>query len=402
MVAKIMVMGGVLVIVLIGAIFVGPTFFKKTTPPDQIVNGGLPLVGQNGFSLPAGKKGGVFPETTFLNQPPPSKIEPGKNNAQNFSSPLPDFSLNNFPGTITNPLPTNIGNQSSPATTPNPMFLPTPKERLELPLVPTSELAVDATGAKDFSTYMDQVILLSQNITFSHERFFSVSKEAGGTMLFAEDLIDKALKENNFPKYKNSFAIMKEFSDYKISTIKGIKVTGEAIDINQKAMAFEKLKLELLGEAERLADNKITRSDFDSYYKKYNNTVFYYLEQSKGKYSGLAGKKNQGFWAGLADVFGLRKVAEAFLPLPFGGLISVTLVCPCNFGLSITVGPPVPGKFFISGFGSRIFPFFKPLPGSWILGDYSATPVPCLEPAPPICVPIDGSQGVVIIAGTSL
>ncbi|TSC82510.1 MAG: hypothetical protein G01um101420_343 [Parcubacteria group bacterium Gr01-1014_20] len=402
MVAKIIVMGGVFVVVLIGAIFVGPTFFKKTAPPDQATNGGLLPLDQNNFSLPAGKKGNSFPESTFLNQPAPSKTEPNKNNAQSFSSQFPDFSITNLPETISNPLPTNIGNQSSPATTPNPLFLPTPKERFELPQVLMSELVVDVTGAKDFSTYMDQVILLSQNITFSHERFYSVSKEAGETMLFAEDLIDKALRENNFSKYKNSFSIMKEFSDYKISTLKGVKVTGDAVDINQKAVAFEKLKLELLGEAEKLADNKITRSDFDSYYKKYNNTAFYYLEQFKGKYSGLARGKDRGFWGGLADVFGLRKIAEAFLPLPFGGLIGITIPCPCSFGLSITVSPPVPGKFFISAFGSRIFPFFKPFPASWILGDYAATPMVCLEPAFPVCIPIDFSQGMVIIAGTSL
>ncbi|MEK9173008.1 MAG: hypothetical protein AAB594_00345 [Patescibacteria group bacterium] len=402
MVAKIIVMGGVLAVFLIGAIFVGPTFFKKTTPPDQATSGGLPSPDKTNFSLPAGKKGNVFPESTFLNQPVPSKINPDKNISQNFSPQFPDFSATNFPETINNSLPTNVGGQSSPITTPNPVFLPTPKERFELPQVPPSELTVDTTGAKDFSTYMDQVILLSQNITFSHEKFYSVSKEAGETMLFAEDLVDKALKENNFSKYKNSFSIMREFSDYKINALKGVKVTSDAIDINQKAIAFEKLKLELIGEAEKLADNKITRSDFDSYYKKYNNTAFYHLEQFKGKYSGLAQKKDQGFWGALADVLGLRKIAEAFLPLPFGGLISVTIPCFCNFGLSLTVGPPVPGKFFISGFGSRIFPFFKPTPGSWILGDYSATPIPCLQPAFPVCVPADATQGVVIIAGTSL
>lgn len=401
------IIGAVLGVFVIGVIFVGPTFFKKAAPPDQAAGGKLPTPDQNNFSLPATKGGSGFPETVFENQPISSKLEAPKDNQQNFSPQFPDFSVNNFPRVINNSPPLGVDYQSPPVTTPNPVFLPTPKERFELPRVLASELAIDASGAKDFSTYMDQVISLSQNITFSYEKFYSVSKEAGETILFAEDLVDKALKENNFSKYKNSFSIMREFSDYKIGALKGIKVTSEAVDINQKAIAFERLKLELLGEAEKLADNKITRSDFDNYYKKYNNTAFYYLEQFRGKYSGLADKKERGFWGALADVFGLRKIAEAFLPLPFGGFIWVqTIPCFCSFGLSITVNQPPPlipvGKFYISAFGSRIFPFFKPFTGSWILGDYVATPMTCLEPAFPVCVPIDFSQGVVIIAGTSL
>lgn len=391
------------ILALVGLIFVVPLFLKKgASDLSQNEFGNLPTGETQNFSIAAGQRAKTFPENVFQNNSE-SKNQSFFEAVGKSSGPAtPQVPTNNFSESYSDFLINNFNFENSPITSQNPVYLPPTKERLELPTVLTSDLKVDETGAKNFAEYMDQVITLSQNITFPYEKFTAISAGTSETILFAEDLIDRAGKENNFSKYRTGLVTMKEFSEYKIGAIKEIKVTGEAIDFNQKAIAFEKLKIDLLEKAIDLADGKMKKEDFDDYYKKYNNTAFYYLEQFKGKYSGLANQRNSSFFETLADVFGLRKIAQAFLPLPFGGMISFTLPCPCSFGLSIAVGPPVPGKFFISAFGSRIYPFFKPTPGSWILGDYSLTPVPCLQVAFPVCVPSDFSQGVVIIAGTSL
>lgn len=271
---------------------------------------------------------------------------------------------------------------------------------LPLPAVDERELAVGEDGAKNFSEYMDQVIVRAQNISFPYQKFQAVAQEAGNFVLFAEEVAEEAISERNFLKYQNSFETMREFSEYKINELETIKTIGAGLEVNKNFIAMEKLKISLMDKALQTGKGELSQEEFSSFYKQYSETVTHHLNSLKNNYGTTL--KNHGFFAKISRALGLLEVADAFLPVPFGGLISVTIPCPCSFGASLTVGPPVGGKFFVSAFGSRIYPFFKLFPGSWILGDYASTPMTCLEPAVPVCVPIDYSQGLVMIAGTSL
>lgn len=278
-------------------------------------------------------------------------------------------------------------------------------EILALPAIAETELVIDTNGAGSFSEYMDKFVEKALNINFSYERFNSVSQTAEQTILTIEPLIQQALKENNFPKFREAFLVMKDFSEYKISSLKTIPVKSlsEAAALNQRAIGFEGLVITLAEKAVAVADNKISRTDFETYYAKHNNTALYHNQQLRQQYLSFFGEDiKNSFWLNLAELLGVRKVAEAFALLPFGGQVLVTVPCVCSFGLHIRVGPPVGGGFFISGFASRIFSYFSPFPPSWVVGNYTLTPVPCLQPVPFGCAPTPGadSQGVVFFIGT--
>ena len=58
---------------------------------------------------------------------------------------------------------------------------------------------------------------------------------------------------------------------------------------------------------------------------------------------------------------------------PFGG--TILSVFPCTSGLSIIIGPPVGGKFFLTA-GAIIYQFGQIRPGAWVLG-MAAGPATC-------------------------
>lgn len=276
------------------------------------------------------------------------------------------------------------------------------KKKIKLPEVLDSELTIAEGGASDFGTYMDVFIDKATNITFSYEKYDKILKNEAGIPLAPESLVEKAILDDDFSQIQESVAITKEFLEYKIGVMKGVAVKDAAVDINKLVIGFDKLTVELMDKAIEVYEGKLARANFVDYFAEYNNTAIFYNQELNQKY-GVASLfyEKKGVSVKLAELFGLGKVARAFLPLPFGGVIGTITPCVCSLGALITVGPPVGGTFFISFFYSRIFAFFKPLARSWILGDYTAVSLLCLQPGTP-CVSAGRAQGVVIIAGTSL
>lgn len=281
--------------------------------------------------------------------------------------------------------------------------LPTqPNYVLSLPTVTYKDLVIDQNGVSNFAAYLDQFMNLARNVTFPVEKYNSILKDENGITLSPERLVEKALKEKSFTQIGASIAITKEFEEYKIQKMKEIKVKDQGAVINATLIGFEKLVIEMLDKALLVEKGEITESDFDKYYQKYNESASYYFDQFLNSYGDIASRPKT-FLGKIADVFGMRKIARAIALLPFGGMITVTVPCTCSIGMTIVVGPPVGGKFFVSAFGSRILANFRPFSGSWIIGNYVPGTIPCLQISFPACVPQVGgeNQGPVAIAGTS-
>ncbi|GEM_PF-3634669 len=84
--------------------------------------------------------------------------------------------------------------------------------------------------------------------------------------------------------------------------------------------------------------------------------------------------------------------------LTFGGMISVAIPCTCSPGIGLIVGPPKGGIFLLSP-TSKLHANMKPIPGSWVLGDYSPGGI-CLQVGTP-CFPFPVVQGTIGKIGTS-
>ncbi len=278
-----------------------------------------------------------------------------------------------------------------------------PNYILPLPAVAQAELSIDSNGATNFPTYADQLVSLVMNPTFPVEKYNSILKDERGIPLSPERLIEKAIAEKNFSQIQNSLTITEELVQHKIEKFKEFKVRDQGATINAMVIGFEKLTLEMLGQAKKVALGELDQASFESYYQKYNQSVSYYYDRFASFYGGISSLEKETLWGKFADTLGLRKVAYAIGFLPFGGIISVTIPCICSLGMTIYVSPPVAGRFFISPFASRIFANFKPIPSSWILGNHAPAPVPCLQFVLVGCAPQPGgeNQGLVIIAGTS-
>lgn len=282
-------------------------------------------------------------------------------------------------------------------------FLPfseAPREILELPVPKEEELAVDTRGARNFDSYLDQFILKATNIGFPYQRYNLIAKDENGIVLSPERLVQKALQENDFSRLEESFAITKEFLIYKVNDLLQIKVTGDAISINKLVIGFDKLTIELMNQATAVARGKENLTNFESYYQKYNHTADYYAGEILKKQGGVALRKSGNLLARIIDDLGLREIAYAATK-PFGGKISMVVLCGCELGLMVHVGDPVGGTFFISSYSSRIFANFAPIMNRWILGNYKSGSPTCSEPTPGGCVLIEEGEGTVTIAGTS-
>lgn len=87
------------------------------------------------------------------------------------------------------------------------------------------------------------------------------------------------------------------------------------------------------------------------------------------------------------------------LGIPFGGRILKIIPCLCSPGIAVIVGPPRGGSFLFIGKG--LYAWWRVLPGSWVLGDYSPGAT-CWQPVYKGCSSlITPVQGTILKIGTS-
>ncbi|MEK7614160.1 MAG: hypothetical protein AAB428_00635 [Patescibacteria group bacterium] len=84
--------------------------------------------------------------------------------------------------------------------------------------------------------------------------------------------------------------------------------------------------------------------------------------------------------------------------LTFGGMIGAAIPCTCSPGIGLIIGPPKGGIFLLSP-SSKLHANMRPIPGSWVLGDYVPGGI-CLQAGTP-CFPFPIVQGTIGKIGTS-
>lgn len=94
---------------------------------------------------------------------------------------------------------------------------------------------------------------------------------------------------------------------------------------------------------------------------------------------------------------------EAFAQIPgigkpFGGIVLVTIPCPCSANAMLIVGPPRGGRFMLD-FGSKLYSKYQPFTGHWVLGLADGFS-PCLIPILIGCTSIGGGSRIRML-GTS-
>lgn len=296
-------------------------------------------------------------------------------------------------------------------TPPPPVFNVKPQPSLSLldaPFVSESDLAIGAGGFSDLVSYADFFASNVKNIAFDTKQFQSLLKDNNGIALLPADLIDRAISDGDFSSILPSLIVFKNFLPAKVAYLKTIKVAPAAKDISIYMVRADLLTLELIDRAFEVKQGKMDIKSFESYYARYNNTIAQYRSLLRKDF-GLTFSPNLSFIKEFLARIGIApERALAVAIVPFGGLITATQECSCLGGYTITLTPgynaTVPGTyiFFVSyPFASSPLLFLNKLPfsGSWILGNYSVTPGPCLSAA--ACVPDGVFIGTVVMAGTS-
>lgn len=357
---------------------------------------------QQGKTTPNSQPQNEVPAITSL---PPDPINP----EEELPSPSQTSPLVESPASLSSPSSTTSSSSASSASAASAAAT---VEILPLPEVTPGELTIGSNGASDFSSYMEQLIKLGQNISFPVEKYSSIKRDQNKVPLSPDGLVGLVLSNGtNFDDIKASLTITRELSDYKIGKLRGIQVQGEAIAINQMVIGFEKLTEELIDKTIATGEGRTSLEALRNYYQRYDATAFYYYKKIKSMAAIQASAGDKvGFLGKLADSLGLRKIAEAiFITQPFGGRITFIAPCLCEAGLAIHVGLPRPGIFLVSTFTSIIFAHYTPIISNWVLGNYAPISI-CTEPNPavvfgvPPCpgIPVDLPIGTVTIMGTSL
>ena len=354
---------------------------------------------ESGKKLEAGSNKFLAPTNAFLPPPPFSlyRDEPSV-----FVQPPKETSPPQLPAPTTSSFTdlSKIKDSVSPPT----LIPPRQDEILTLPEVVESDLVIDQAGVKNLQTYLEYFNAHSNEIIFNYgEKFASVLKDESGIPLFPVDLIEKASKENNFASIHNSLSIFEEFFSAKINFLKSIKVWGDALGINKTMIGLDKLTLDLMDKTLDFESGKITKADFEDFFKKYKATGLFYNFQFTEKFNASSSIQSRGFINDLFALFGLTKIARAF-GFPFGGVILFTIPCLCSGGVSLIVTAPIGGNFYISfaTIASPAFFLYRMLhPGALILGNFVIGSPGCWEPAIP-CIPINFPLVTITMAGTSI
>ena len=282
---------------------------------------------------------------------------------------------------------------------------PEQEDMLNLPAVPDNEISIDSTGAKTREEYLVYFSTHHSDIVFDGLRFEKVLKDENKIPLLPFRLAEQALKDEGASTTYDSLVVFKDFIKAKIIYEGHIKVSGDAITLNKKIIAFDKLTLELIDKAMNIELGVAAKNDMEIFSQKFGATASFehdlLLQQT-----GMIATNNffENFFRKTLAFLGAEK-ALAAIGVPFGGLATVIVPCICSAGTLVTIGPPVPAELFVSiaWAATPVFFLYKALhPGAWWLGLYEPAPVPCLEPAPPpaMCLPI-GAGVPPTIAGTS-
>ena len=289
---------------------------------------------------------------------------------------------------------------------PEPTLIPAPAEFLTLPLVSETELNIGLGGASNLSDYLDLFVSNVPAIKFELQKFEKVKHGPEGIIYLPNELVELGLESGDLLSIKESLSILKEFLLAKIDYLKGLRVSGAAVQLNSYMIGIDLLTAELIDKALKAADGTLAITELKSHYEKYQNTVSAYQERFK---SGNLLSRDSDSLKSFFRFLGLRiKKVIAQTSSPFGGYITGVDECTCLGGYVMFLSPgfigPAPGSYtvFISyatAASPLLFLYKQATPGHWILGNYAPTGGVCLTGR--FCSPSAPFIGTVKMAGTS-
>jgi hypothetical protein len=338
---------------------------------------------------------GFLPGGNSLSGNPPSNGQTGSSNPQNES---------------TNPTqsgaPTNSGGTQSGTntigTSSNPSSNSTTTALLTIPTIPDSQITINPEGVATIIDFLEYFNTHYSAVAFSAQNFSGVLRSGNGTgtVLFTDELINKAIADNNFAEIHNSLQVQENFTNAEINYLRSIKVTGDAVATDKETIGFEDLTLDLINNAFAVEAGTMSKGSFLNYYQSFNATAVLANQQLMGTVV-LASKH---LAPKSSNMFGPTALAQGVTGLPFGGIdILPPIECSCDLAILIEIGPPAPASLFVPDIflaSPFFFPFKSTIPGSYWLGLYLPAPIPC-NAGLTSCAPV-GAGGAVIMAGTSL
>jgi len=236
----------------------------------------------------------------------------------------------------------------------------------------------------------------TSGIVFDNAKFNSALKDKNGIVLFVPDLVNKALTDNNFAEVHDSLLVQNDFAAAEIKYLRSMKVTGSAIAVDKEVIGVEELTEELIGKALAVNSGNLSVSDFSQFNNQFMATVSDAHNNLIAQLGGLSLIREEGWLTRFLKEISAVANAQA-AGIPFGGPVTITI--PCDGGMLVTVGPPVPTTIFVSVafMATPLFFLYRALhTGAFWLGLYEPVPIPCIVGLVPI-----GAGFNVIMAGTS-
>ena len=262
---------------------------------------------------------------------------------------------------------------------------------LVLELEPGEE---DPAGISDASGFLDHFGNHQRELSVSGEEYAKIPKDEQGIPLLPTELVEAGLLSSR-PQYAEGAAVYRTVLEKQIEFFKAVPAKGEAAEIKAKAIAVDRLTVELIGKFESFRAGDLSRAELQDFLQKFQATAA--RENRSLQAMGPASGPEPG-WVMLAERLGLGGMARAAY-IPFGGPVTATMGCFCPpFGLAVAVGPPKGGMFYLTIpflASPLFFPFRSPRIGSLVLGVATVPPASNAPPYCPVLFP------VVISAGTS-
>ncbi|GIW67547.1 MAG: hypothetical protein KatS3mg096_415 [Candidatus Parcubacteria bacterium] len=276
--------------------------------------------------------------------------------------------------------------------------------RLVLPEIKDDEIIIDNDdGFNQIDLYFKHIFIDNiPKIDYNElERLFKTEPFS------LEFLIDKTLNNENFDKQliKQKTELFENFYKQRLSILKKVSISKNLIDLHKTFIVSDILSQELVTKFNDYLDGKVSKEDFDKYYKEYKEKINF-LKTSFNLASVKYSNNTKDLLSLLMGFLIKPAFAQTSLVFkPFGGRILFTLICSCNLGRLIYVGPPRLITLFVPlGFeASPLVYLWKNTytPGVWLLGLTFHIPVSCLIITSSACAPV-GSGSLIYMTGTSL
>ncbi len=231
------------------------------------------------------------------------------------------------------------------------------------------EIKISSSGIKTKDSYIQKFIELSKNTDILSSDLDKLPKK-NGVPLSIPSLVDEYVKQGaikNKEELIGGLNFWNKIVKKEIEQMSVIEVADNISSFHRQTLAWMKYNQKFI--------NDILASDFNKGYlsqkfSKYVGTYKQYGVSTLNNFN-LTSNNQHGYFADFFEKIGLAKIANAIVPVPFGGTIAISDMCLS--GELLTVTHPMgegSGAFFLywTVYALNPFPYKIVTDGNWILG----------------------------------